>query len=105
MAREAPQLTISPAELFRAAEAVVQSGQKHTVQLHGKTLAIIPQGTPPALVRRSRSRKPRENAFLAAYRSIPALAEPLTDNQMTEVAAEEAAETAARDILTHDERS
>jgi len=103
MTQETHQPTISPAALFQAAEAVVQSGRQRTVQLHGKTLAIVLRETPR--VGGSRSRKPRENAFLAAYRSIPSLPHPLTDNQMTELAAEEAAEAAARAGSEADERS
>lgn len=40
--------------------------------------------------------EPAASGFLAAYRSIPALATPLTDREMTEIAAEEAAERAVK---------
>lgn len=48
---------------------------------------------------------PAQNAFLAAYRSIPALAAPVTDSEMTEIAAEEAAQEAAREGLDADDHS
>lgn len=84
--------------------------------------SVSPKGqiTLPAEVRRSLGIKPKDkvairmddelvtiapaaNAFLAAYRSIPPLATPLSDREMTEIAAEEAAQAAAREGLdSHD---
>jgi AbrB family looped-hinge helix DNA binding protein len=46
-----------------------------------------------------------ENAFLAAGGSLPALSPPRTINEMTEIAAEEAALAAVREGLDGDDRS
>jgi hypothetical protein len=86
------QSNISAAELMQAAESVARNGRRRTVRLHGETLAIIPQKSG----NRPRTRKRRENGFLAAYGSVPPLARSLTDSEMTEIAAEEAAQEAAR---------
>ncbi len=48
---------------------------------------------------------PAENAFLAAGGSLPALSPPRTLNEMTEIAAEEAAQAAAREGLNIDDYS
>jgi hypothetical protein len=103
MAQEAHQPTISPAELFKAAEAVAQSGRRRTVQLHGKRLAIVADTPTKAMPPRSRAN--RGDAFLAASGTLPPLTPPRDINEMTEIAAAEAAQAAARAGLTPDDYS
>jgi len=93
MIQEAQHSTTSPADLYRTAESVARSGRRQAVKLHGQTLAIV-RIEPGKSSSRRRSR--RVNGFVAAYGSVPPLATPLTDNEMTEIAAEEAAQEAAR---------
>lgn len=92
MANEAYQPATAPADLLQAAEAALRSGRRQLVTLHGKTLAIVPQETGGSAAHRGRR---QENTFLAAYGSVAPLAKSLTDNEVTEVAAEEAAQDAA----------
>jgi hypothetical protein len=96
MAHEIQRTTVSPAELFEAAESAVRSGRRQTAQLHGNMVAIIPQKSPAGARMTSRQKTHRENGFLAAYGSVPPLSPPRTDTEMTEIAAEEAAQKAAR---------
>jgi hypothetical protein len=96
MAHEAQLPTTSPADLYKAAEFVARSGRRKTVRLHGKILAIVPQESAETVKARARRGQRRENGFLAAYGTVPPLEKPLTDNEMTEIAAEEAAQEAAR---------
>src|SRR5437016_5672265 len=93
MAQESHPTNPSPADLYRTAESVARSGRRQAVKLHGEILAIarLEPGKSP-----SRRRGQGENGFVAAYGSVPPLAKPLTDNEITEIAAEEAAQEAAR---------
>jgi len=47
-----------------------------TIEIHNDSITVRPA---------------KKGSFLDSYRSIPALKRPLTDNEMTEIAAEEAA--------------
>jgi AbrB family looped-hinge helix DNA binding protein len=62
----------------------LRAKDKVSIQWNDDSLVIRPAG---------------DRSFLALYRSIPALSRPLTDNEMTEIAAEEHAQKAARDGL------
>ena len=103
MAQEAHQPTISPAELYKAAAAVAQNGRRRTVHLHGKRLAIVADA--PIAAPHPRRRAQREDPFLAASGTLPPLRPPREINAMTEIAAEEAAQEAARAGLTPDDYS
>ena len=99
MADQALPIT-SPADLFQVAEAVARSGRRRNVRLCGKTLTIAIQPSGTGTPRRSRA-----NGFLAAYGSVRPLARPLSDTEMTEIAADEAAQEAARAGLPHHARA
>ena len=94
MSQEAQHATISPAELFKTAEAVARSGRRQSVRLRDKTLTISLEQSARTTV--STARRRRQNGFLAAYGSVPPLNPPRTVSEMTEIAAEEAAQEAAR---------
>ena len=89
MAREAQPIT-SPGELLRTAEAVARSGRRRTVRLGGTTLTIGVH-----VAGSTSSRSSRANGFLAAYGSVPPLTRLLTDTEIAEIAADEAAQEAA----------
>jgi len=73
------QITL-PAEFRRRLH--IRAKDKVSIQLSEDSLIVRPAG---------------DRSFLALYRSIPPLKHPLTDNEMTEIAAEEHTQKAARD--------
>jgi len=86
------QPTISPADLFKAAETAARTGHQQIIRLHGTALAIMPVGeAKPVHHAKPRRGKRRQNAFLAASGILPPLIPPRDINEMTEIAAEEAA--------------
>ena len=86
MPREAEQHP-SPQDLYRVAEEVARSGRRQELRFNGATLTIgrLPTEKPARCHR-------RENSFLAAYGSVRPLNPPLSDREMAEIAAEDAAE-------------
>lgn len=99
MSQEAVRQTTSPADLFEAAQAVARTGRRRTVHVNGKVLTIVLHEAPPPVTPAQRRRPRRQNAFLAASGSLPPLDPPRDFNEMTEIAAEEAALAAAREGL------
>ena len=73
------QITV-PAEFRRRLN--IKPGNKVSIQLSGNTLIVRQIGNP---------------SFLASHGSVPALKRPLSDNEMTGIAADEAALEFARE--------
>jgi hypothetical protein len=52
MAQEAQHNTTSPADVYRAAEAVARNGRRQVVRVHGTAVALVPQAEPKPKPRR-----------------------------------------------------
>src|SRR5713226_779977 len=100
MARDTQHTAASPTDPYRNGESVSRGERDHVVPPRAKRRTPVPD-TPNAAVR-SRSRGKRADAFLAASGVLPPLSPPRNIDEMTEMAAEEAAREAACSGLTLD---
>ena len=101
MSKEAQRIDVSnDPTLLRLAQEVARSGQARLLGTPREALAVLVPVEPKraeAPPRPKRRRGTAGAAFLRHYQSIPALATPLTDRELTELAAEEAIAESVRD--------